>query len=388
MADPSKTESATPRKREEARKKGQVARSAELNTALGILGMALVLNLSGHFMLIELNKIANHTWGQLGRLELDQGELMRHSLTFGLELLLVLGPILLGAVVLAIGSNVLQVGFLFAPEVLSLKWDNLSPAKGWERIASRRTAVELGKAFLKVGVVGITAWVTVTGKIETLLALMNTDLSLFFGAIGGLAGTVMLRVGLVMLALALADYFSQRWEYEENLKMTKQEVKDEFRQTEGDPMVKARIRRLQQEAAKRRMFAELPNADVVITNPVHLAVALKYDGTSMDAPVVLAKGARLMAARIKSIAAEHGIPVLENKPLARAIYASTPVGGTVPSAFFSAVAEVLALVYQAQGSLERRALENQRRIEEKRWQRSLGSIRPLGPDTNDGASPA
>ena len=388
MADPSKTETATPRKREEARKKGQVARSTELNTALGMLGMAMVLNLSGHYMLEELNKIANHTWGGLGTFQLNDGELMRHSLVFGLELLLVMGPILLGAVIIAIGSNVLQVGFMVAPEVLSLKWDNISPVKGWERIASRRTAVDLGKAFLKVGVVGLTAWLTITGKIETVLALMNTDLGLFMSAIGGLAGTVMFRVGMVMLAMALADYFYQRWEYEENLKMTKQEVKDEYRQTEGDPMVKARIRRLQQEAAKRRMFAELPNADVVITNPVHLAVALKYDGTSMDAPIVLAKGARLMAARIKSIAAENGIPVLENKPLARAIYASTPVGGAVPGAYFSAIAEVLALVYQAQGSLERKALENQRRLEQKRWERSLAATEPFPADMNDGASPA
>jgi flagellar biosynthetic protein FlhB len=370
MADPSKTESATPRKKEDARKKGQVSRSTELNTALSVLGMLAVLDFSGHYMLEELTKISNFAWGGLGSFDLGK-DLQRSAMSFGLELLVVMGPLLLGALVLAIGSNVLQVGFLFAPEAMSLKWDNISPVKGWQRIFSRRTAVELAKAMVKIGLIGFTAWLTVSGKMDQILQLMNTDLGLFFGALGALAGSLMLRVGLVMLAMGLADFFYQRWEYEENLKMTKQEVKDEFRQTEGDPLVKARIRRLQQDAAKRRMFAELPNADVVITNPVHLAVALKYDGTSMDAPIVLAKGARLLAARIKAIAADNGIPVLENKPLARAIYASTPVGGAVPSQLFGALAEVLALVYQAQGSLERKALENQRRLENKRWQRTL-----------------
>jgi flagellar biosynthetic protein FlhB len=384
MADPSKTESATPRKKEEARKKGQVARSTELNTALSVLGMLVVLNLSSHYMLLELNKIANYTWGGLGTFDLSGGDLMRHSLTFGLELLLVMGPVLVGAFVIGVGTNLLQIGFLFAPEAMTIKWDNISPVKGWERIFSRRTAVELGKGLFKIGVVGLTAWITVTGQIEKVLALMNTDLGLFFVALGGLAGSLMLRIGLVMLAMGLADYFYQRWEYDENLKMTKQEVKDEFRQSEGDPLVKARIRRLQQEAAKRRMFAELPNADVVITNPVRLAIAMKYDGTSMDAPIVLAKGARLMAARIRAIATEHGIPIIENKPLARAIYATTPVGGAVPSQFFAAIAELLALVYQAQGSLERKALENQRRLQNKRWQSTLQAVGP-GPEE---ASPA
>jgi flagellar biosynthetic protein FlhB len=385
VADPSKTESATPRKREDARKKGQVARSTELNTALSVLGLLLVLNLCSHYMLQELDKIAKYTWGGLDSFRLSNTELRRHALTFGLELLLVLGPVMLGALVIGVGSNLLQVGFLFAPEAMSLKWDNLSPVKGWERIFSRRTAVELGKGLLKIVVLGFTAWMTVSGQLDKLMALMNTDLGLFFSALGALAGSLMLRTGLVMLAMGLADYFYQRWEYEENLKMTKQEVKDEFRQSEGDPLIKARIRRLQQEAARRRMFAELPNADVVITNPVHLACALKYDGTSMDAPLLLAKGARLMAARIKAIAKENGIPIVENKPLARAIYASTAVGAPVSSQFFAAVAEVLALVYQAQGRLERKALENQRRLEAKRWQRTLGP--QAGPD-QETASPA
>lgn len=371
MADPSKTEQATPRKREEARKRGQVPRSAELTSALGLLGMMGVLNLAGGYMLTELANVARHVWGGLSTFSFEQNGLEQHALTMGLMLLMVLGPVLLGAFLLGIGSNVVQFGFLFAPEAVQLRMDNISPAKGFERLFSRRTVVEAFKALAKIALIGLTAWLTVSGQLEHVISLMNSDLALFYGAIGGLAGTLMLRVGLVMLALALADYFYQRWEYDENLKMSKQEVKDEHRQMEGDPLIKARIRRLQQEASRRRMFAELPNADVVITNPTHLAVAIKYDGKDMDAPVVVAKGARLLAARIKALAAENGIPVMENKPLARAIYATVPVGGQVPGAFFAAIAEVLAFVYQAQGRLEEQARENQARIARKKreaWQ--------------------
>lgn len=366
MADPSKTESATPRKREDARKRGQVPRSTELTSALALLGMLAVLKLAGGFMFSTLADTARHAWGGLGSFSFEQGGLERHAFTFGLMMLLVLGPVLLGALLLGIGSNVVQFGFLFSPEAVQLHFDNLSPAKGFERMFSRRTAVETLKAFLKIAVVMGTAWVTVKGRIDHVLLLMNSDITQFVGAVGDLTSLMIMRVGLLMLALALLDYFYQRWEYEETLKMSKQEIKDEHRQMEGDPMVKARIRRLQQDASRRRMFAELPNADVVITNPTHLAVALKYDGVNMDAPVVLAKGARLMAARIKALAAENHIPVMENKPLARALYTAVPVGGQVPNAFFSAIAEVLAFVYQAQGSLEAKARQNQARLARKK----------------------
>lgn len=373
MADPSKTEKATPRKLEEARKRGQVARSIELTSSLILLGMLGVLSVAGSYMLRELADVARHAWGGLGGFSFEQGGLERHALTFGLTLLLVLGPVLLGALLLAVAANVLQFGFLFAPKAVKVRFDNLSPVKGFKRIFSRRTAVEAFKGFLKIGVIGLTAWLTVSGRLDHLLALMNSDLGLFLGAVAGLAGTLMLRVGLALLGLALLDLAYQRWEYAENLKMSKQEVKDEHRQMEGDPLVKARIRRLQQEASRRRMFAELPKADVVITNPTHLAVALKYDGLSMDAPVVVAKGARLLAQRLKDLAAEHGIPVLENKPLTRALYAAVPVGGQVPSPFFAAIAETLAFVYQAQGRLEEKARQNQARIAQKR-QAPLGAL--------------
>ena len=381
MADPSKSEAATPKRREEARQRGQVARSTELTSALSLLGILTVLNLSGSYMLQELTKVARYTWGGLGTFTFSETEVRRQILTFFLELLLVMGPLLLGAVVIGVAVNVLQFGFLFAPEAMQLRWENLSPARGFGRLFSRRTAVEVFKSFLKIGVIGLIAWLTIAGKVPQLMTLMNTDLVVFFTAVAGTASTIMLRVGLAMLAMALLDYFYQRWEFEESLKMSKQEIKDEHRQMEGDPLVKARIRRMQQAAARRRMFADLPNADVVITNPTHLAVALKYDGTTMDAPRVLAKGARLMAARIKAVAAEHNIPVMENKPLAQALYRAVPVGGQVPGAFFNAIAEVLAFVYQAKGTLAEKARQNQERIARKAWtSRMDGGQEAAGPN--------
>ncbi len=381
MADPGKSEAPTPKRREEARERGQVARSTELASALSLLGLLVVLEMSGTYMMAEITKIARYAWGGLGTFAFDDTEVRRQTLTFFLEMLLVAGPMLLGALVIGVASNVMQFGFLFAPDALALRWENLSPARGFERIFSRRTAVEVLKSFLKIGVIGTVAWSCVSGKVPKLMTLMDTNLAVFFSAVAGTAATLVLRVGLVTLALALLDFFYQRWEYEESLKMSKQEIKDERRQMEGDPLIKARIRRLQQEAARRRMFAELPNADVVITNPTHLAVALKYDGASMDAPVVLAKGARLMAARIKAVAREHGIPVMENKPLARALYRSVPVGAAVPNALFGAIAEVLAYVYQARGTLEAKARQNEERIARKAWSRRMdGGSEGAGAD--------
>ncbi len=362
MADPSKTESATPRRKEDARKRGQVPKSSELTTALAMLGSIAVLSFSGATMTQELAKIARFSFGNLNSFTINDAEINRHALHFGLELLFVMGPLLLGAFVIGILANVLQIGFLFAPQVLEPKPENLSPAKGWERIYSRRSVVELFKGFLKIGVVGLVAWSTLRGRSDRIFALMNTDLGLFLGEISALSSILILRVSITLLVLALADYLYQRFEYDESLKMTKQEIKDEYRQMEGDPQVKARIRRLQQEASRRRMLAELPNADVVITNPTRLAVAIKYDGVNMDSPIVIAKGARLVAARIREIAREHRIPVIENKPLARALFEGVPVGAAVPSLLFNAVAELLAWVYQTQGRLEEKALQNQDRL--------------------------
>lgn len=225
--------------------------------------------------------------------------------------------------------------------------------------------MEILKGLLKVAIVAWVAWGLISAKIEPLMGLMSTDVPLFYAALGDFTGALVLRIGLALLVLGLLDYWYQRYEYEDRLKMTKQEVKDELRQMEGDPQVKARIRRLQQEASRRRMLAEIPTADVVITNPTHLAVAIRYDLEKLDKPQVIAKGSRFLAERIKEIAKDNGIPVLENKPLARALYENVPVGAAIPAPFFNAVAELLAFVYKMQGTMEEKVRRQQAYIARK-----------------------
>jgi flagellar biosynthetic protein FlhB len=365
MADPSKTEAATPRRREDARKRGQVARSIELNTALGILGSLIVFELAGHFMYLELVKVCTQAWGNLDRQEINVAELQRFAFTFCFELVYIMAPMLLGAMILGVLANVLQIGVLFSPQAVVFKLENLNPVQGFGRIFSRRSVVEFFKGLLKIAIVGWVAWWTISSRVETLMAVMNSDMALFFTAVSSLTAALILRVGLALLILGILDFWYQRYEYGEKLKMSKQEVKDEFRQMEGDPQIKARVRRLQQDASRRRMLAELPTADVVITNPTHLAVAIRYDENSMEKPQVIAKGARLLAERIKEIAREHRIPVIENKPLARALFENVPVGASVPSAFFNAIAELLAYVYSMQGKLEEKAMRQRERIRKK-----------------------
>jgi flagellar biosynthetic protein FlhB len=362
MADPSKTESATPRRREEARKRGQVARSVEINTAVGLLGAWALFHFWGAFMLEELAGISRFAWGNLGKFSLTFGEFQRYLFTFVLKVVLLIGPLFAGVFLVGVLSNVLQFGFLFSAEPLALKPQNLNPAQGFQRLFSRRTAVEFFKNLVKIVLVVVVTWLTVQSRLPAILLFLQSDLGQFFNQLGALSSQLFLRLGLCLLGLAALDYWYQRYEFEESIKMSKQEVKDEYKQLEGDPQIKARVRQIQRENSRRRMLADLPKADVVITNPTHLAVAVQYDGKAMDAPRVVAKGARLMAERIKELAREHEIPVMENKPLARALFESTPVGGQVPGNLFSAVAELLAFVYQMQGKLVEKAQENRERL--------------------------
>lgn len=362
MADPSKTETATPRKREESRKRGQVARSVEVNTAAGLLGAWMLMHFWGAFMIQELADICRFAWGNLGHFRMSMGEFQRYLMTFNLKLFMLLLPLFVGVFLIGVLSNVAQIGFLFSAEPLALKPENLNPAQGFKRLFSRRTAIEFLKNMIKIVLVATVTAVTLWSRLPALMLLLQSDLGGFFSQVGAMTSQLFLRLGLALLGLAALDFWYQRYEFEESIKMSKQEIKDEFKQLEGDPQIKARVRQLQRENSRKRMLSDLPNADVVITNPTHLAVAVQYDGKNMDAPRVVAKGARLMAERIKEMAREYDIPVMENKPLARAIYESTPVGSQVPGTLFTAVAELLAFVYQMQGKLVQKAQENRERL--------------------------
>jgi flagellar biosynthetic protein FlhB len=253
--------------------------------------------------------------------------------------------------VLGAGSYVAQTGLLWKEDALKLDGTRLNPIQGLQRILSLRSVVEAVKALLKVALIGYAGWAAVRDDVPLLPGLIATDINSIMTVIGVMAFRMTIWIALAVAAIAALDYAYQRFEWERSLRMTKQEIKQEFRETEGDPMLRARIRSLQRERMRNRMIAAVPKADVVITNPDHLAVALRYDQQAMAAPTVIAKGAGYLAERIKAIAKEHGIMVIENKPVARTLYRLVEVGREIPADLYRAVAQILAMVYRAKGKV-------------------------------------
>jgi flagellar biosynthetic protein FlhB len=258
---------------------------------------------------------------------------------------LLLAPVL--GVILLVGLlvNYLQVGVIFTLKPLVPTFNKINPVNGFQRLFSRRSMVEFVKSVLKLLIIGWIAYAGVKAALPLLVPAMDMQGTEALSLVGSLTLSILNKIILVLVVLAVLDYLYQKWDYEDNLRMSKQEIRDEFRQAEGDPMIKARIRQIQREMARRRMFDAVPRADVVVTNPTHVAVALEYkDG--MQAPVVLAKGERVVAERIRDMAIKNGIPIVQNPPLARALLKSCPIGMPISPDLFEAVAEVLAFVYR------------------------------------------
>ncbi len=255
-------------------------------------------------------------------------------------------PVIGVAMVVGVVVNLLQVGVTFTAEPLAPNWARLNPVAGFTRLFSRRAFVDSVKTLLKVLLIGWLTFSAVRADAAMLLRTSEIDPLMVMMLVGQLLYKMAWRVGLAMLVLALLDYGFQRWEYEKSLRMTKEEVKQEMKQTEGDPQVKSRIRARQQAIARRRMMQAVPKADVVVTNPTHYAVALQYDAQKMAAPTVVAKGMNLIAWRIREIAQRHGVPIVENPPLAQSLYRTVDIGEQIPPELYQAVAEVLAYVYR------------------------------------------
>ncbi len=343
---------ATPKRRAEARKRGQVARSAEFGAAATLLAVVVALHLllpgdAGTSLIRDTQAAfrfnphdAAFTFETVRQWQLT-------GLMWGGRILL---PVALLAVVLALVSGIGQVGFAVTPEALHPKWERLNPATGLKRLVSLRGSVEALKGLLKMGLVGGICFTAIRSGVQSgdLLAIMREPLPQTMAVVGALLWTIGLRVSAVLLILAVADYAYQKYDFEKSLKMSLSEIKQENKQSEGDPQIKARVRRLQREMSKKRMMADVPTADVVVTNPTHFAVALKYERGS-SAPKVVAKGQDEMAARIREAAREHKVPLVENKPLARSLYASVEIGREIPPDLFEAVAQVLAFVYRTHG---------------------------------------
>jgi flagellar biosynthetic protein FlhB len=342
------TESATPKRRQEARERGQVPKSRELAGALSLLAVVMALWFLGPTIWDGWTHELKQYLHGVGRTELqiaDVQTLLSGSLVRQLALI---APVLGAAIVVSILTHVLQVGMLFTTNPLLPRFSRLNPASGLSRLFSIQAVMELLKAVLKLAIVGGVAFSSLRADVPALFLLGEQGVGAFFAGLSAMAGGLLGKSGMALLVLGGLDYAFQRWHHEQSLKMTKQEVRDEARQQDVDPKIKARIRSMQRELSRRQMMAAVPKATVVITNPTHLAVALAYDRGKMAAPQVVARGAGHLAERIKTLAREAGVPIMEDKPLARALYRHVEVGEYIPATLYQAVAQVLAYVYALQ----------------------------------------
>ena len=343
--DQEKTEQPTSKRRDETRKKGQVAKSQELNSVAILLASLTLFYLTGTIMVEKLLGIIRWTLMESGRFVIDTTTVGHLAITLIYKMFGVLAPLLLTVVVMAVCANIMQIGFIGSSEAIQPKLSKISPIKGFQRLFSMRALVDLVKNIFKIVIIGIVAYITIKGEVHTLITLGNLTTWGVLTYMGNVTFTVIFRTCWVLLLLAILDYMFQKWEFEKNLKMSKQEVKDESKQSEGDPLIKSRIKRIQREAARKRMMANVPKADVIITNPTHFAIALVYDQGAMQAPMVIAKGKGFIAEKIKEIGRKNSVPIIENKPLAQLLYKVVDVDTMIPANLYKAVAEVLAYVY-------------------------------------------
>lgn len=341
-----KTEPATPRRREEARKKGQVFKSADLNSAVILLTGSVVLFVMFPYMVELLRDFT--TLYILDRSLYDFNNEFAYQLFIEVAVLLgkMLFPIFLTTFITALLVTYLQVGVIFSAEPLTPKLERLNPVEGFKKIFSKRALVELTKSLLKISITGYIVYSVFKKSLYVFPRFVDMELAITLLILSKIVFEIALKVGIFFIIIGILDYIYQRYEHEKSLKMSKYDVKQEYKQVEGDPYIKSRQRQIQREAAMRRMMTEVPKADVVITNPTHFAVALKYDALKMDAPMVVAKGQDFLALKIKEVAIEHDIMIMENPLLARTLYYALDIGVEVPEELYGAIAEVLAYVYK------------------------------------------
>ncbi len=340
-----RTQQATPKRRQEARRRGQVARSPDFTGAVAALGGLAGLAFYAPALYARLADVMRQDLGRLARPDLTQAEVANLGLTHLATLAIALMPIFLGLFLLGMAANVLQVGFLFTGQTLAPDFSRINPLKGLARLFSPTGLFELAKAALKALVIGYVGYSDLRANQTTLLSLAALDLHAGASTLAGLALGLALKMAGAAFVLAVVDYGIQRYRHERSLRMSQQEVKEELKQTEGNPQLKSYLRQLRRKLAQKRMMQAVPKADVVVTNPTHIAVALRYDAATMRSPQVVALGADYIAERIKAIAREHHIPLVENKPLARALYQTAEIGMEIPFELYQAVAEILAFVY-------------------------------------------
>lgn len=340
-----KTESPTPKRRSEAKQKGQVARSIELNSAVILLTSIIFFYFAGNFLFNNLTSTIKLSFQEINQIEFTQKSIENYSIRYIVILFKTILPLMLAVIISGIFINLLQVGIISSTEIFNINLNRINPLKGILNIFSGRTVVELIKSIIKIITIGFIGYQTWSDEYKNMVNLIDKNIMDLLPEISKTALKMGLRICSVFFLIALFDYLYQRWEFEKSLKMTKFEVKEEYKQTEGDPLIKARVKILQRQYAQRRMMMELPKADFIVTNPVHYAVALLYKKEKMRAPEVIAKGARLIAERMVKIAGENGIPVVQNPALAQILYKTVDIGKEIPANLYKAVAEILAYVY-------------------------------------------
>ncbi|HBT75416.1 MAG TPA: flagellar biosynthesis protein FlhB [Planctomycetaceae bacterium] len=355
MPEGDKTHEPTPRRREQAREEGQVARSQDLASAVVVMIGIILLMTLGRQLAEQMGNYTVYCLGHnvfLGNFQ-DADELFQnagaHWYEMTLRFLKPLSVIFLLLVLIAILANLFQTGFLWLPNKLGLDFTRLDPIKGFGRIFSMQALVRLGMGVVKLAIASLVAYYAVIGSVNQIIGTTETDERQIIAYIFSFVLWVALKVAVALVIIAIIDFMYQWWKHEQDLKMTMQELRDEMKNMMGDPQILSKRRQLQREMAAQRNGQGVPQADVVVTNPTHFAVALKYDPETMKAPVVVAKGADFLARQIRKIAEEHGIPILERKPLARALFRTVEVGQPIPAEHYAAVAEILAYVYNLKG---------------------------------------
>ncbi len=340
-----KTEEATDARREEFRKKGNVAHTRELSSAVLLLAAAGGIYALGRFFFQNLYDVFQYTLGANMVTLIREGQFTEALSFCAAKSFILIAPVAGIAGLLGAASSLAQIGFLQVEDALTPDPDKLNPVQGFQRIFSLRAVVEALKSILKMGAVGFVLYFLLKAEVSSVPYLITFSIEQLVSYIGSVVFKLLGGVGAVMFIIAAADYFYQRWDFEQKMMMTKQEVKEEHKQREGDPLIKSRIRRIQRDMSTKRMMADVPKADVIITNPTHIAVVLKYTD-NLPAPQLVAMGADLIAEKIKEIGRQHNIPIVENKPLARTIFKTMKIGQVIPRELFVAVAEVLSYVYR------------------------------------------
>lgn len=342
-----KTEKPSPKKRRDAREEGQILQSKEINTVVVLFSCFLALKFFGGFMNNQLSKLMMEVFMGINDADsfLDPLNITNNFMQISSIFAIVILPVLLVAFGSALIVSYLQVGFLFTTKTLQIKLNRLNPVEGFKKIFSKRALVELVKSILKILLVGYVAVNYGYKRIIEIINYANLEPFQAMVSFSNLIFGFIIRILGVLLLLSFMDYFFQWREHEKNLRMSKQELKEEYKQTEGDPFIKGKIKEKQRRIAMSRMMQDIQQADVIITNPTHYAVAIKYDRDQFDAPYLLAKGVNIIAENIKKVARENSIPIIENKVLARSIFDLIDIGGIITEDLYEAVAEVLAYVY-------------------------------------------